>query len=325
MTDTAASARRRRPDDLSDHPALTAYADDLADRIARAHRDRPGGSDAATEDFLATVADGLERRNGRPGGTDTSDTGTDGPEEAADAAERAARAGDGTQTIDFVGRAMARHGRRMARELETTDGSGHDDGQERPASTPYADAGPLTLFFVEPGTLVTNELLSEAAGYPTGPVLPPGAGLPTGLTTVTGYVTEVSEEFDPADRTTFDYISTCLVDTLGLRDIAYFGAGLAGLPSKEKPRVGIGGSNVSKKTSLSSKYFRRLFPQHLPFNVWAPTAGKFLSGTAQVGGILGRWVPLVGWALLAYDAARFGTCLYEAAHRANELDRDGAR
>lgn len=273
---------------LARHPGVKAYSKDVAKRLARAHRARPDGSDAATETFLAEVADGLERWEARKEDADD-------PDDAAAGAERAAAAGDTSATIDLVGRAMAGKGRRVM--LEVAD-----------AETALG-AGPLTLFFVEPGTLVTNDLLSEAAGHPKEPVLDPGAPLPPGLEPAGGYLVERVDGFDPRDPSTFDIVSGCVREGLGIEDFGYAVQGGLGLPLLKKERTGAGGRRAIRRTSVASVAYRQLFPQRLPFRVWAPTWKNRFSTTASLGGVVGRWLPLAGWALLAVDVYRFGQCL----------------
>jgi len=278
----------------ADHHATFDYAEDLADRIERAHRARAGNSELATDRFLGDVATGLDARSDW-----TSQEDDDDPDEPAEDAERAGGVGDTEATIDFVGRAIARHGRRTIRAS---------------AEAGAPNVGPLTLFFVEPGTLVANELLSEAAGIPASSVLPADRPLPRGLSPIAGYLTERPDGFDPADRSKYDYISTCFMESMGIRDTAYAGLGVTGARTVAKPRVGVGGAGLTTHTSVSSVFFRRVFPQRLPFRLWAPTFGNLAATTASVGGLLGRWVPYVGWALLASDVVRFGACLQDARH-----------
>jgi hypothetical protein len=71
-------------------------------------------------------------------------------------------------------------------------------------------------------------------------------------------------------------------------------------------------SGATKGTSIASKYLSQKFPQQLPFRVPAPTFQQLARGkmmyTKTLGRALGRWVPVLGWALLTYDAVSVGIC-----------------
>jgi len=94
------------------------------------------------------------------------------------------------------------------------------------------------------------------------------------------------------------------------------GSGLlagAGLPTIEKRFVTQGmspGRGASAKTSIASTVYSRWFPCRLPkkIKVWAPTLKHPLAVSGVVGRILGRWIPVVGWALLAYDLIAISVC-----------------
>jgi RHS repeat-associated protein len=82
-------------------------------------------------------------------------------------------------------------------------------------------------------------------------------------------------------------------------------------PTTAKPRTGLGGPTVSKKTSLLSSFLRKLVNllpktwQRLPFQLPAPTAsvGGLLSRTANLGGLLARWAAHAGLAGILCDVA----------------------
>jgi hypothetical protein len=65
-------------------------------------------------------------------------------------------------------------------------------------------------------------------------------------------------------------------------------------------------------TSIASKYLSQIFTKELPFRVPAPTFRQLARGnmmyTKSLGRALGRWVPVLGWGLLAYDAVSVGIC-----------------
>lgn len=62
-------------------------------------------------------------------------------------------------------------------------------------------------------------------------------------------------------------------------------------------------------TSIASKCLSKWLPQNLGRAIWAPTLRNPLATSAVLGRVLGRWIPVVGWGLLAYDAISIGSCV----------------
>jgi RHS repeat-associated protein len=75
-------------------------------------------------------------------------------------------------------------------------------------------------------------------------------------------------------------------------------------------------------TSVASFWLSKMFPQKLPFRVWAPTAVRPGAMTPVAGRALGRWVPWVGWALLINDVIQYSRCVYKCEKR-KELYESG--
>jgi len=73
----------------------------------------------------------------------------------------------------------------------------------------------------------------------------------------------------------------------------------AGAPILDKggPRL----PGTGEKTSIASKYLSDAFPKKLGTRLPAPTLANPASTTNVVGRLVGRWVPWVGWGLMAYD------------------------
>jgi len=108
-------------------------------------------------------------------------------------------------------------------------------------------------------------------------------------------------------------LASCTADQLGVKDLLAGGAVALGAPLVKKPFVIPGSSGA---TTVASKFLSAEFPQKLPFRVWAPTAARPLARSNVVGRIAGRWLPWLGWALLAHDAYEIGGCTLEEHHGA---------
>lgn len=67
-------------------------------------------------------------------------------------------------------------------------------------------------------------------------------------------------------------------------------------------------SRASKGTSIASSYLSKRFPQRLSRQIPTPRIGHLRAGTPVVGRALGRFVPILGWGLLAYDGISISTC-----------------
>jgi len=104
-----------------------------------------------------------------------------------------------------------------------------------------------------------------------------------------------------------DCISRCAADQFGITTL--LGATGAGLGA---PILAAGGKpeGATQGTSIASKYLSKWFPQKIG-STWAPTLKNPLAKSAVLGRVLGRWVPVVGWGLLAYDAIKIGQCVDE--------------
>ncbi len=85
-------------------------------------------------------------------------------------------------------------------------------------------------------------------------------------------------------------------------------AALTGLSAKK--RVGPKGTSIS--TSYASKGCRKLFPQRINTipvigtkfgirRIWAPTSKNWKAASPTVGGVAGRWLPLLGYGMIIWD------------------------
>lgn len=108
-------------------------------------------------------------------------------------------------------------------------------------------------------------------------------------------------------------LTACVGDQLGVRDLAAGGAVALGAPLIRKRFVTPG---TSAATSVASSVLSEQLPQRLPFRVWAPTLVRPLARSNVVGRILGRWIPWLGWGLLAYDTYSVVGCATAQAHGA---------
>jgi RHS repeat-associated protein len=101
----------------------------------------------------------------------------------------------------------------------------------------------------------------------------------------------------------------CALEQSGL-DALIGGVGAAavyaGLPTIAKPFASQG---ASAATSIASQFFRSTVSTRLPFAVPAPTWVRPFAKSVKLGTVMGRWTPIVGWALLAYDAYQVGACV----------------
>ncbi|MGH6890985.1 MAG: hypothetical protein ACREEP_01885 [Dongiaceae bacterium] len=82
--------------------------------------------------------------------------------------------------------------------------------------------------------------------------------------------------------------------------------------------LGLGAGTIAKpfvtprsapKTSIASKYIAPLIPGQFPKRVWTPRLGNPRVFAKSIGRAVARWIPGLGWALLAHDAYRFGDCM----------------
>jgi RHS repeat-associated protein len=109
--------------------------------------------------------------------------------------------------------------------------------------------------------------------------------------------------------------ASCTVEQFGIRDLVGGSMVVLGQPNIGKPWAAPG---ASEGTSIASKYLSKALPWRLPFGVPAPTTANLFAKSAVAGRILGRWVPFVGWGLLAYDGAKISYCTYTCMTKVDE-------
>jgi hypothetical protein len=99
---------------------------------------------------------------------------------------------------------------------------------------------------------------------------------------------------------------SCAASSFGLSTAAAGGAVASGLNV-----VSTAGkfSGMTAGTSVASQFFRGVFPQAIG-STWAPTISNPLATSGTLGGVIGRWVPVIGEAVLVYQGAKFVSCLY---------------
>ena len=112
---------------------------------------------------------------------------------------------------------------------------------------------------------------------------------------------------------TLEKVKQCAVDQLGLGELAEAAAVAAGQPIPgTKPFVTPGSSRGTSLAGMAADqvFGRARSPVRLPTIVGGPGTGRALAiaGTKSVARFAGRAVPIVGWALLAYDAASIAAC-----------------
>lgn len=85
------------------------------------------------------------------------------------------------------------------------------------------------------------------------------------------------------------------------------GAGLIAAGSNVVSTAGkFAGSTAG--TSIASQFFRAILPQSVDAT-WAPTLMNPLATSGTLGGVVGRWVPIVGEGLLGYSVIKYWACL----------------
>ena len=90
----------------------------------------------------------------------------------------------------------------------------------------------------------------------------------------------------------------------GIKDIMAGAAVISGQPLLQKRFIAKGSSHG---TSLASTFFNKILPFKSPVRIPTPIANSSRIGfamTKSVGKIVGRWIPFVGWGILAYDAGK---------------------
>lgn len=124
---------------------------------------------------------------------------------------------------------------------------------------------------------------------------------------------------DPQEETelsrTLSKAGACAIEALPEAAAAASLLGL-GAPILQKPFVTKGSA---PRTSIASKYMAPLIPGEFPARVWTPRPGNMKVLTKSIGRAVARWIPGLGWALLAHDAYRFGDCMLrdEGEHSPN--------
>jgi RHS repeat-associated protein len=114
------------------------------------------------------------------------------------------------------------------------------------------------------------------------------------------------------EESTLDKTKRCASAQLGLDDLAAAGAAVSGFNILET-RGKFGGATSG--TSIASRGASAVFGQtRLPFQVPTlvgnPLTGSLaVRGSASVARIVGRGIPVLGWGLLAYDAAKIVQCV----------------
>jgi RHS repeat-associated protein len=152
----------------------------------------------------------------------------------------------------------------------------------------------------------TSQLPTDSTSTPPDSSVPPPRG-PNG---------PLGEE--PAgqlvERPLWQKMTGCAADQLGVSDLVAAGAILAGQPIPGTKPFIIPGS--SRGTSLAGMAASRVFgdakfPVRLPTVVGGLGTGRTLAvaGTKSVARFAGRAVPVIGWAMLGYDAFKIGSCI----------------
>ncbi len=104
-------------------------------------------------------------------------------------------------------------------------------------------------------------------------------------------------------------LSNCLLECtakqIGIQTVS--GLGLVGLGQPSIPTRGKT-KGATKGTSRASQALSKSFPMKLPFPIPAPTNASAFATTSILGRALGRMVPVVGWSVLIYDAAKISYC-----------------
>ena len=112
---------------------------------------------------------------------------------------------------------------------------------------------------------------------------------------------------------TLKKLGECTSEQFGLDELAAAGAVLAGQPIPgTKPFVTPGSSKGTSAAGLAANrvFGNRKLPTRLPTIVGGPGTGRNLAvaGTKSVARFGARAVPIVGWALLVYDAGSIALC-----------------
>lgn len=101
-------------------------------------------------------------------------------------------------------------------------------------------------------------------------------------------------------------IKTCAKNAFGVSTVAGAGAVAAGTNALTTAGKFAG---ATPGTSVASSFFRSILPQAVE-STWAPTLMNPLATSGVFGGVVGRWVPIVGEGLLIKSGAQFTACLW---------------
>lgn len=178
----------------------------------------------------------------------------------------------------------------------------------------------LYIFNFEQGRNVTQDDLTELAGLPEGQYEeidePDGSGVAINIRQPIG------QEVDPEVE---DCALRCVAEVLGFKDILT-AAGVASTPFPKSwagQRSFRGATPFTNLPSIIASKNSTLRNARIGINVPTPittTRAPFIAmrGTANVVRIFSRWIPGVGWGLLAYDTVKFFQC-YNRCSEANDL------
>jgi len=109
---------------------------------------------------------------------------------------------------------------------------------------------------------------------------------------------------------------SCMGQQLGLQSLAAAGAVAAGQPITPKRFVTPGSSSATSPLSNALNSKKRFAGGMRP---WAPTNARPLARTPFVGRFFARWIPILGWGILTYDANAIRACTSKCL----DDDRDG--
>jgi RHS repeat-associated protein len=105
---------------------------------------------------------------------------------------------------------------------------------------------------------------------------------------------------------TWQAAKSCAASSFGLSTAAAGGAVASGLPVVSTAGKFAG---MTAGTSVASQFFRSILPQSIG-STWAPTISDPLAASGTLGGVVGRWVPVIGEAVLVYQGAKFVSCYW---------------
>jgi len=101
---------------------------------------------------------------------------------------------------------------------------------------------------------------------------------------------------------------SCAASSFGLSTAAAGGAVAAGTNAISTAGKFAG---MTPGTSAASSFFRAVLPQAIK-STWAPTLMNPLATSGVLGGVVGRWVPVLGEAVLIYQGSKALSCLWDS-------------